>query len=70
MHYLLLLFLLLAVILGPQWWVQQVLSRYNRKAEENFPGTGSELARHLLGESWQETFLTKAKAGGIERVLL
>ena len=23
-----------------------------------------ELARHLLGQAWQETFVTKAKAGG------
>jgi hypothetical protein len=29
-----------------------------------------ELARHLLGETWQETFITRARAGGIERVLL
>lgn len=41
--------LLLAVLLwGPQWWVRQVLTRHNRVAEENFPGTGGELARHLL----------------------
>ena len=32
----------------PQWWVQYSLSRYNRRDEENFPGTGGELARHLL----------------------
>lgn len=40
--------LLLILIFGPQLWVQRVLNRYNRVAEENFPGTGSELARHLL----------------------
>lgn len=48
MHYLLFLILLLVFILGPQWWVQRVIARYNRKPEENFPGTGAELARHLL----------------------
>ena len=32
----------------PQIWVQAVLARYNRKDEENFPGTGGELARHIL----------------------
>ena len=32
----------------PQVWVQLVLARYNRKPEVNFPGTGGELARHLL----------------------
>jgi hypothetical protein len=38
----------LILIYGPQLWVQWVLNRYNRKPEENFPGTGGELARHLL----------------------
>ncbi len=32
----------------PQWWVKKVLNRYNKKDEDNFPGTGGELARHLL----------------------
>jgi len=40
--------LVLMLIYGPQLWVQWVLNRYNREAEENFPGTGAELARHLL----------------------
>jgi Zn-dependent membrane protease YugP len=44
----LLMILLLVVLLGPQLWVQRELARYNRKAESNFPGTGGELARHLL----------------------
>ena len=48
MHYLLLLIVLVIVIYGPQLWVQHVLSRYNKNDEENFPGTGGELARHLL----------------------
>ena len=39
---------LLIFIYGPQLWVQWVLNRYNRVPEDNFPGTGGELARHLL----------------------
>ncbi len=38
----------LILIYGPQIWVRWVLNRYNRKPEDNFPGTGGELARHLL----------------------
>ena len=38
----------LILIYGPQLWVQWVLNRYNQRVEENFPGTGGELARHLL----------------------
>ncbi|MES9870446.1 MAG: zinc metallopeptidase [Sedimenticola sp.] len=47
MHFILLLLLLVLLIFLPQLWVQHVLSRYNRK-DEGFPGTGGELARHLL----------------------
>lgn len=48
MIYLLLFLLVLAVIFLPQVWVQRVLARHNREPERNFPGTGGELARHLL----------------------
>ncbi|MBT3045468.1 MAG: zinc metallopeptidase [Candidatus Thiodiazotropha sp.] len=48
MIYLLLLGILLLLILGPQLWVRQVMARYNRHPEDNFPGNGGELARHLL----------------------
>ncbi|MEW8507684.1 MAG: zinc metallopeptidase [Candidatus Thiodiazotropha sp.] len=48
MTYLVLLGVLLLLILGPQLWVQQVMAKYNRHPEENFPGNGGELARHLL----------------------
>jgi Zn-dependent membrane protease YugP len=40
--------LLVALVYGPQLWVRRVLERYNREPEANFPGTGGELARHLL----------------------
>ena len=42
------LLLVLAMVYLPQVWVQQVLARYNRHPEDNFPGNGAELARHLL----------------------
>ena len=48
MHYLLIVTLLLLLILGPQFWVSRVMSKYNRTPEKNFPGNGGELARHLL----------------------
>ncbi|MCU7905006.1 MAG: zinc metallopeptidase [Candidatus Thiodiazotropha sp. (ex Epidulcina cf. delphinae)] len=48
MVYLSLLALLLLLILGPQLWVQRVMAGYNRHPEDNFPGNGGELARHLL----------------------
>lgn len=48
MVYVILLAAILSLLLGPQIWVQWVFSRYNRTAEPNFPGSGGELARHLL----------------------
>jgi Zn-dependent membrane protease YugP len=48
MIYLLAIVLLLLLVYGPQLWVRRVLERHNREVEDNFPGSGSELARHLL----------------------
>jgi len=48
MVYVLVIVSLMLLIYGPQLWVQWVLNRYNQRSEENFPGTGGELARHLL----------------------
>ncbi len=39
--------LVIAAIIGPQWWAQYVISRYSVPLEA-LPGTGGELARHLL----------------------
>jgi len=48
MVYVLVIVSLMLLIYGPQLWVQWVLNRYSQRSEENFPGTGGELARHLL----------------------
>ncbi len=48
MAYLLGIGLVLAILFVPQVWVRQVLARHHRNAEDNFPGNGGELARHLL----------------------
>ena len=48
MVYVIVIAAVLLLIYGPQLWVQWVLNRHNRHREENFPGTGGELARHLL----------------------
>lgn len=38
---------ILAIILGPQYWVKHVLKKYSI-TQDHFPGTGSELAEHLI----------------------
>ena len=44
---LVILLLLAAVFVGPQLWVKRVFAQH-RAPREDFPGTGGELARHLL----------------------
>lgn len=64
MVYFIALFLLLCLlILGPQWWVRSVLTRYSRD-EPGFPGSGGELARHLLNRLSLETVRVEAAAEG------
>jgi Zn-dependent membrane protease YugP len=47
MHILLLIILLLLLVLGPQWWARYTFQRY-AGVLPRIPGTGGELARHLL----------------------
>ncbi len=44
-----LLIIVAAVIFGPQLWVSRVFSRHGRQRDD-YPGTGGELARHLLDQ--------------------
>jgi len=39
--------ILAAVFIGPQLWIKRVFAQY-RQGRDDFPGTGCELARHLL----------------------
>jgi len=48
MAYLIIILLILAFIFLPQVWVNSILKRYNQEEQANFPGTGGQLARHLL----------------------
>ena len=43
----LLLLIVLAILLGPQLWTRRVFAQY-RGHREDYPGTGGDLARHLL----------------------
>lgn len=47
MPYAILIILLLALLFGPQLWVQYVLRKYNTP-RQYIPGTGGELAQHLV----------------------
>lgn len=47
MHLLLIAFVILAIVFGPGLWVRRVMERYSEPADR-YPGSGAELARHLL----------------------
>lgn len=47
MHIVLIVIFLLLLVFGPQWWARHTFRRY-ADASPNVPGTGAELARHLL----------------------
>ena len=56
--------IVLSVLFGPSLWVSYVLRKYNRYPETNFPGTGGELARHLLDRfDLQDVKVVVAEAG-------
>jgi len=47
MLYIILIILLFALFFLPQWWVKHTMQRYN-KTIDALPGTGGELAQHLI----------------------
>ncbi len=54
---------LLLVLFGPHWWVQRTLRRYDRPRPD-FPGTGGEFARHLLGRLAMEGVVVETSDRG------
>jgi Fe-S oxidoreductase len=48
----------------------QGLQRFDPDADTTADYIVVEMARHLLGESWMQDFVQRARHGGIERVLL
>lgn len=47
MHWLLVALLVIGILFGPQLWVKQVMRRHSGPRDD-FPGTGGELAQHLV----------------------
>jgi len=54
---------LLALVFLPQVWVRNVIARHS-KPRDDFPGTGGELARHLLDEAGLESVELELTKGG------
>lgn len=54
---------LLLLIFGPQFWVQWALKKHSAERED-LPGTGGELARHLLDEAGLESVAVEETEAG------
>jgi len=64
MHVLLIILFLLLLVFGPQWWAQYTFRRY-AEVLPRIPGTGAELARHLLDQfGMADVPVEKTKQGG------
>ena len=53
MPYILFILLLLLIVFGPNIWVSYILNKH-QKPLPGMPGTGGELAKHLLQQKLQE----------------
>lgn len=47
MYIIIIILLIIAIIYGPQYWVSYTMRQYSHQ-QEHFPGTGGELAKHLV----------------------
>lgn len=54
---------LLALFTLPQWWVGRVLKRHSEERED-FPGSGGELAQHLIKKEGLEGVLVESTEAG------
>ncbi|MEM7225407.1 MAG: zinc metallopeptidase [Pseudomonadota bacterium] len=63
MPWLILLLLVVAVVFGPSLWAKWVL-KHHAQDRPDFPGTGGELARHLLDEAGLPEVPVEATDGG------
>jgi Zn-dependent membrane protease YugP len=54
---------LLTLIFGPQFWIKWVMEKHGRE-QPGFPGTGGELARHLLDRAGLEDVKLERIDGG------
>lgn len=63
MHLILGAILILSIVVLPGWWVQRVMRRYQQPADR-YPGSGGELARHLLDHAGLEAVAVEATEHG------
>ncbi len=47
MHFVILGMIVVIIVFAPQWWARHTFKKYSQQ-NDSFPGTGGQLARHLL----------------------
>jgi len=63
MHFIIIGIFIIAIVYGPQLWARHTFNRYSNH-QDHFPGTGGELARHLLDKfDLQSVKLEKTELG-------
>jgi len=67
MHLIVGLLFMLVVVVLPGWWVKRVMQRYSHPVDR-YPGTGAELARHLLDHCGLEAVVVGIENLGERRV--
>jgi uncharacterized protein len=55
--------ILLGLIIGPQYWIKHTMAAHGQERPD-FPGTGGELARHLLDEAGLQSVKVERIAAG------
>ncbi len=63
MHIVILVLFGVLLVFGPQLWARHVLKRYSIE-QNHFPGTGGELARHLLDKQGLHNVYVEVAEGG------
>jgi len=63
MHLIVGLLFMLVVVVLPGWWVKRVMQRYSHPVDR-YPGTGAELARHLLDHCGLEAVVVEKTEHG------
>lgn len=61
--FLIIIFAVIALVVGPGIWVQRVLKKYSQP-DDRYAGTGSSLARHLLDKHGLESVSVEATDSG------
>ncbi len=71
MHFVILGIFVVTLVFAPQWWARHTFKKYS-KHNDSFPGTGGQLARHLLDQQGLQhipVYITKSEEKAVNQIL-